>query len=74
MIFTLDTIASCLAVVASAASTWLWKELSSLRNELIQHKIHVAENYVTKDDNNAALDRVYSSLARIEAKLDERRS
>jgi hypothetical protein len=64
---------------ALAAGAWLWRELRSLRSDhsavvkdIAAYRTHLAEKYVTKDDLNVVLNRVYDALERIECKLDGR--
>lgn len=70
MTLALSDIVQWLGGVAIAVAGWLWKELASLRGDHSNHRTHVAERYVTKDDMKETLNRVYESLARIEKKLD----
>ena len=72
MTISIETIASLLGTASLGVAGWLWREISFLRGELAKQRTHVAEHYVTKDDNKDSLDRVYASLERIERKLDSR--
>lgn len=67
------TLAEVLPFVTAALGGglgWLWRELATLRRDHANHRTHVAERYVTKDDMTMSLDRVYATLDRIEKKLD----
>lgn len=69
-----------LGAIAIAVCGWLWRDLSTIRRDLSEQKAanaalraHVAETYVSKNDLNQLMDRVYDSLTRIEKKLDEKK-
>lgn len=65
---------------AIAVGSALYREVRSLRandaeteGKLSVLRTHVAEKYVTKAELKDDFERVYSTLDRIEKKLDERR-
>lgn len=70
MTIDLADVAKWFGVLATGIGGWLWREIASLRADNAALRTHIAEKYVTKDDNDKALDRVYASLERIEKKLD----
>lgn len=79
MTISLSEVLPYITAALGAGLGWLWKELVSIRKTAgedrkahADHRTHVAERYVTKDDMQMALSRVYSSLDRIEQKLDQR--
>lgn len=72
MTIELSEITRWLGAVSIGVAGWLWRELASLRADNAALRTHLAENYVTKGDNEKSLDRVYSALERIEKKLDNR--
>lgn len=73
MNITLSDLLPLAVAVLSGLAGWLWRKIEGLEKSLAAHRTHVAEKYVTKDDNDKSIDRVYSALERIEKKLDDRR-
>jgi predicted nucleotide-binding protein (sugar kinase/HSP70/actin superfamily) len=57
-------------VVAIPIVGWLVYMVTKTKTDLTDHKIHVAENYVLKEDAEKAETKIYDMLKTVNGKLD----
>lgn len=51
----------------------LWTAVQDLKNDLMELRAHMADNYLRKDDFSARWEEVLKAVHRIEDKLDQLR-
>ena len=65
------TVALALFTALGAATRQLHTKIDNLDNRVDKHELRVAEQYISKQDFLAAIDRVEDHMIRIETKLDK---
>ena len=65
------TVALALFTALGAATRQLHTKIDALDSRVDRHELRVAEQYISKQDFLAAIDRVEDHMIRIETKLDK---
>lgn len=57
---------------AMAYAGWLNMKLNGIEKDITEHRVKVAENYITKSEHSEQIEKIDAKLDRILDKLDEK--